>query len=747
MGSVWFIFCQPQQILTVFIRNYLQATDQQLGTFVAILNLAGIFHLGAIFLYSRTRRIKPVWIITTILSRSSAFFISAAALYVHRGGNRTSALWIVMAVSLILSYTMGNISGSGWWTWINTLIPKRSRSSYFGKRSSLAQLMNIIFFFSATWLLDFFSINIFLIYAIIYFVVGILGVADVVMHLAVPEPMHAHERQPFRMEHLMEPVKEKVFLSFGIVTGLAVLSIYIAAPFLAPYITSPFKVGAPNVWLGIMFLISQITWMVIAPFWGLMMDRMGRKPIVLLGLLHPLCYPLYLLLTPQNYSYLLPLISVWTGLFAPAFWEGITQMMLALVPDKNRTAYVAWYWALLGVIGSLGNFLGGFLMEKTGSLGITIMATLLMTVISFIIFSRIRTPMTARLEQVVSLITTPSVYRTYAQLSTLSGTIRPDKVKKALQDVKNKSGILAFEEVQSRMDDPDIAVREEAVSAMGRIGTHDARDALIEQLNNRESLVRPEAAAALGNMQDLTAIPHLIDALYTGDEEVQEDAAIALGKLRSEESVKALKQIIRENRSERVKVSSVQGIAQQNKLEAVSEIMDLWEQTGNKVLKNQLYISLGNIIGTPGGFYRCVTGTQENRSTAISNLFRDVFSTLKKLEILDSGYVSHIIKDSLPAVEEHFITKEYAGGFSHMYTIILNLIFRKLEMMGYDGPPEMADHYLKRNDSLLYLGSHIYNRLEKFRVEKGAEPQPSDILLGVYFLKSYCQRETGRSRK
>jgi hypothetical protein len=76
-----------------------------------------------------------------------------------------------------------------------------------------------------------------------------------------------------------------------------------------------------------------------------------------------------------------------------------------------------------------------------------------------------------------------------------------------------------------------------------------------------------------------------------------------------------------------------------------------------------------------------------------------------------------------------------------MYTIILNLIFRKLEIMGYDGLPENADSFLKDKDGLLFLGSHLYNRLERFRVDEGVEPQPTDILLGVYFLKSYCKRE------
>ena len=747
LGSVWFIFCQPQQILTVMISNHLQATDRQLGNFVAILNLAGVFHLGAVFLYSRTKRIKPVWIITTTLSRSSAFFISAAAFYVYRGGSRSIALWVVMGVSLVLSYMLGNFSGSGWWTWISTLIPSKTRSSYFGKRSSLAQLLNIIFFFSATFLLDIFSRDIFIVYGIIYFIAGLLGVADILLHIAVPEPSHAHEKAPFKVALLLEPVKNRSFIVFGILTGFSVLSINVAAPFLAPYIINPDTVGAPNTWLGIMYLISQLSWLITAPFWGMLMDKMGKKPVVVLGLLHPLAYPLYLLLTPHNYTFLLPVIAIWVGLFTPAFWEGLNQMMLILVPDKNRTAYVAWYWALMGIIGSLGNILGGHLMEATGSLKLTIAAGLFLSAVSFIIFNMLKTPATARLDHVVSLITTPSVYRTYMQLSVLSSTVRPDKVHKALKDVKSKSGVVAVEEVISRLEDPDRAVREEAALALGRIGTEDAKEALVEQLNQSDSLIRPEAAAALGDMGDLSVIPHLIDALYTADEEVQEEAAIALGKLKSDESVQALRQIIREDRSQRVKVSSIEGIVQQNRFEAVEEIMDLWEQTSNRILKTQLSISLGNLIGKPGGFYRCVTGTSEKKNTAITALFKDVYAGLKKLEVMDSGYLSHIIKDSLPAVEEGFLEQRYAESFHHMYTIILNLIFRKLEMMGFTGDSGSAGEYLKKKDSLLFLGFHIYSRLEDLRTNKQTEPQPTDILLGVYFLKSYCRRETKRGRK
>ena len=101
-------------------------------------------------------------------------------------------------------------------------------------------------------------------------------------------------------------------------------------------------------------------------------------------------------------------------------------------------------------------------------------------------------------------------------------------------------------------------------------------------------------------MGDCTAIPPLVDALYNGDEELQEESARALGTIYSEDSVKVLKQLIKEDRSERVKVTGAQSIVAHGRLDAVEEVIDLWEQTSNRVLQKQLSISLGNLIGKAG---------------------------------------------------------------------------------------------------------------------------------------------------
>jgi MFS family permease len=91
-----------------------------------------------------------------------------------------------------------------------------------------------------------------------------------------------------------------------------------------------------------MFVISQLLWILLSPAWGMLMDRMGRKPVVMIGLLFTLSWIGYLFLAHRNYTYLLPIIALAAGgTLAPAFWDGTNQIMLSPTPEHNRLSFVA----------------------------------------------------------------------------------------------------------------------------------------------------------------------------------------------------------------------------------------------------------------------------------------------------------------------------------------------------------------------------------------------------------------------
>ena len=88
-------------------------------------------------------------------------------------------------------------------------------------------------------------------------------------------------------------------------------------PFVAPFITAPDGAAAPNIWLGIMMVITQLCYVGTSTSWGVLMDRIGRKPVVLLGSLYPLSWAVYYFLSPTNYAWILPITALIQGLLAP----------------------------------------------------------------------------------------------------------------------------------------------------------------------------------------------------------------------------------------------------------------------------------------------------------------------------------------------------------------------------------------------------------------------------------------------
>ena len=229
------------------------------------------------------------------------------------------------------------------------------------------------------------------------------------------------------------------------------MSMNIAAPYLAPYTTNSDQIGAPNIWLGIMVVISQGIWVMVVPFWGIIMDRMGKKPVVILGGLSAFAWIGYLFLTPDNYPVMLPLIAVIAGLLAPGFWEGISQMMLSLTKEENRTTYIAWFWTFFGITAAIGSFLGGVLYDSFGQyplrigtfeaspIHIIVILSLLMIVFSLSHLSRMKMDKEQSISMVVSTIINPGIFRAVTGMGILSRPASSEKVTKALKQIKGST--------------------------------------------------------------------------------------------------------------------------------------------------------------------------------------------------------------------------------------------------------------------------------------------------------------------
>lgn len=114
--------------------------------------------------------------------------------------------------------------------------------------------------------------------------------------------------------------------------------------------------------VGVAFLVENLSRGVLAPWLGALSDRIGRKPVLLVGLVaNALVLPCFLLVQGP-----LGLIawSLAMGIAGAVQWPASTALLLDLAPPERRQYVLAIHYTLVNVGYSLGTIPGGFLAER-----------------------------------------------------------------------------------------------------------------------------------------------------------------------------------------------------------------------------------------------------------------------------------------------------------------------------------------------------------------------------------------------
>ena len=752
-GTLFATVVAPGTIMNVFFKNQLGASSAMLGLLVAVTQLASVLNLLSIIVFGRLRQVKPFWVAVTTIHRILGFVPAAVALAVARGGNRIIGAQAIL-LALAVSWLFANLGTSGWWRWMADVIPEDIRATFFGRRSAVLNAVTMIWFLIATVALDFFKNgNIFWAYCVLFFIGGIGGVVESVFYLFIPEPLPKTPRARFRWSHLIEPLKDTNFLRFSFSVAIWLFSTNILSPFIAPYITASDGVGAPIIWLGIMMIITQVCYVATSTSWGMIMDRIGRKPVVLLGSLYPLSWVIYYFITSGNYFWILPITAFIQGVLSPAILDGSGQLMLTLTPEKSRTGYVAWYALIAGVVPSVGALLGGSLDDAlsgfhviiagrfpVGGFQVVILLCFALSILSSFILSRIREGKEKPVGFLLSVLMTPQIFRTFFTISVLGRGETSTKVARVLRSVEKGSGAIAVTDIIKRLDDPDDEVREEAARALGRIGAREAVEPLVRHLRDAHSTIRIYAARALGRIADPRAVPWLIECLDGSSEELVEACCQALGRIGTPDALRPLLRLLGSERTPRVIVAASDAMSRLGEFEAALEILPRMHKTENPVLQRQFAIALGNLLGRPGEFYALLTGDANARSVALERLQQEAQRKLQSLVALaakhrgpaDARDALHV---SCRKLREAIVAADYGALIRELHATLLNV--NRL-LAGRDFSEDEALGFAFMHNAKLGLGlwfaSEVQSRLEPLR---GTDLLETDAMLAMYFLSAY----------
>lgn len=524
-GSIYGILCISGAPRIKFLTE-LKATASDFGLIAGLGAFAIVCQIFGSLINSVLRKRRTLWMLLCITHRLLMALVLLAPMMIF--DERLRMAWIIMI--FFMHDILAQISVPIWLSWMADLVPKEYITRHFAARQRIIAAANIFVMILVAIVFHFFEISGHVITGfIIMAAIGIvMGVADILLFLWVPEPQHVRAKQNSWTENLAQPFKDANFRPFLYYMAYWHFATFVSAPFFSLYMIDNLGLSATIVQL--LITADAIGVVMTSRFWGLLCDTYGFRPVLQILSITKTFTPLAYILATQMQSVTIPLLAIM--IFLDGFQNGglvlaMQGVLLRSTPRPNRAMYIAaTNLFAIGIMASLTPVLSGHMIDyfnhtltiNVGAYHFTgyhIAFTLSMFLRAGTIFfaKHIREPGNVSMKSVVkqllsrdAMTVTRLVYRLHES---------PDE--NARFTAARKLGVLknpmAIGELIHALKDKSPVVREAAAEALGRIGASDATQPLAEALNDPSSRIQSRAARALGNIGDVGSLKALLTNL------------------------------------------------------------------------------------------------------------------------------------------------------------------------------------------------------------------------------------------
>ncbi|MCL2701117.1 MAG: MFS transporter [Phycisphaerae bacterium] len=423
-GVVWFAIVNSSPV-QVFAKT-IGFSSLEFGLMAAIPFVATFTQLLAAVIIERTGLRKYQFIHCGTIHRLMWIPIPIVALILPWGEKLT--IYLILGL-LLLSWLLESIARPAWLTWMGDLIPRRIRGRYFAFRTRMSQLVMIITIVVIGLLLDhnwkivstvagwvgqhmppvdqasddaktrvtmYVVCGLFMVAALfgVRDIIGFRRVRDVLPPRKTPAPIAPQRRFfPYLKYMLYDPLKERVFRHYVAYAATMAMSITFSGMFFWQHSMNHGQgLGFNQLAVNLLFMvIPPLADMAASPVWGRLIDRFGRRPILMIATVGASLSLLpWLFVRPDTPcpGFVAWIVEAVAGEIDPAWpvgayfyvacawvvsgasWSGVNLaqlgVMLSFSDGQGRSRMVAAGGVLVAMFGALGGYLGGVAAQVFG---------------------------------------------------------------------------------------------------------------------------------------------------------------------------------------------------------------------------------------------------------------------------------------------------------------------------------------------------------------------------------------------
>ena len=344
---------------TAYARR-LGASPLMLGLLSSAVLMGVLGQVISAFLIERTGKRKTIFLAADLVQRPLWVLVGALPFLIPP----QHAQWRLVGLLglTLLSSFLGQIGSPAWVSWMAYVIPGRIRARFLGARYQVATITGMITALVVGKVLDWDSS--YRTFFVIFGLAAFMGTVDIVMFFFIPRRHEWPAADPLSpLGILTTPWRDQRFRRYLYYTGMSAATYGVMGQFGTLYLLENISLGKflTNLY---MYVIPLSIAAVLGPTAGRQISRFGNRPVLLVVTLLAVPLPLMWGLCTHNSHLLLLTTAAIAGVVTAAQAVAELNMLFALTPATQRSAYVASVSLTAGLVGAGAPVVGGIIAQS-----------------------------------------------------------------------------------------------------------------------------------------------------------------------------------------------------------------------------------------------------------------------------------------------------------------------------------------------------------------------------------------------